>query len=177
MNKDLIINQIISVEGGYINDPDDSGGETNFGITKKVAVAYGYTGEMHDMPRNIAFDIYSAKYWHAVRADSIMSMSEVIAEEVVDTAVNMGPARAGKFLQRALNALNRRGKLYADISVDGVIGRGTLGALQAYLAVRDDHTLAKMLNCLQGSFYVVLVERREKDEEFIYGWLKNRVKL
>jgi len=44
--KQEIINQIIDVEGGYVNDPSGSGGETNFGITEAVARAYGYAGAM-----------------------------------------------------------------------------------------------------------------------------------
>ena len=61
--KEKIINEIIRVEGGYVNDPRDSGGETNFGITVAVARANGYNGRMDCMPRDVAFDIYSAKYW------------------------------------------------------------------------------------------------------------------
>ena len=132
---------------------------------------------MINMSRSVAFDIYAAKYWDSVRADNIMIMSEPVAHEVVDTAVNMGVKRAGKFLQRSLNALNNRGRIYDDIAVDGIIGWDTINALSEYLVQRDDDTLVKMLNCLQGAFYVEIAERREKDEKFIYGWFRNRVKL
>ena len=44
--KQRVIDQIIKVEGGYVNDPSDSGGETNYGITKHVARKYGYKGSM-----------------------------------------------------------------------------------------------------------------------------------
>ena len=175
--KQWVIDQIIRVEGGYVNDPSDSGGETNFGITEAVARSYGYDGSMFDMPRSVAYDIYAAKYWDAVRGDDLVSLSHNVAEEVVDTAVNMGPGRAGKFLQRSLNALNNRGELFADLKVDGQIGNATLTALSRYIEHRDEQTLVKMLNCLQGAFYVDLAERREKDEKFVYGWFKNRVKL
>lgn len=175
--KERIINEIIRVEGGYVNDPNDSGGETNFGITEAVARANGYTGPMVDMPREVAFDIYSAKYWDAVRGDQLAQLSEVVAEEVVDTSVNMGPGRAGRFLQRALNVLNKATGLYADLVVDGDIGPATLRALDAYLTARDGKELAKALNCLQGAYYIELAEKREKDERFVYGWLKNRVVL
>lgn len=173
--KDDIINDIIRVEGGYINDPSDSGGATNFGITEAVARSYGYTGDMRDLPRETAFDIYSAKYWEAVKADDIIELSEAVAAEVVDTSVNMGPNRAGRFLQRSLNVLNNRGSSYPDIVVDGNIGPASISALTSYLNTRSDGTLVKMLNCLQGAFYVELAERREKDERFIYGWFTNRV--
>lgn len=170
----LVINEIIRVEGGYVNDPSDSGGETNFGITEAVARAYGYAGAMRDMPRGVAFDIYAARYWDAVRADE---MPERVAAEVVDTGVNMGTGRAGKFLQRSLNVLNVGGSLYPDLVVDGNIGPMTIHALRAYLAKRDEDALVKALNCLQGAYYIELAERREKDEKFVYGWLKNRVVL
>ena len=172
--KEKIINEIIRIEGGYVNDPRDSGGATKFGITEKVARAHGYKGHMCDLPHYIAFDIYSARYWDSVRADD---MPDALAEEVVDTAVNMGVTRAGKFLQRALNALNNQNKLYSDLVVDGDIGRATIAALRAYLSKREENVLIKALNCLQGAYYIELSERRQKDERFVYGWIKNRVKL
>jgi lysozyme family protein len=172
-----VIAEIIALEGGYSNDPADSGGPTMFGITQEVAKANGYDGPMEDLPREIAEQIYGARYWDSVGGDAVANLSKLLVLELVDTAVNMGPGRAGKFLQRSLNVLNRKGKLFPDIKVDGDIGPGTLGALAAYLLTRDDATLTKAVNCLQGAFYIALCERREKDERFVYGWLKNRVKL
>ena len=177
MDKTQVINQIIKVEGGYVDDPSDSGGETNHGITVAVARRYGYKGSMRDMPRGVAFDIYSALYWDKVKADDLLALSPAISQEVVDTGVNMGTGRAGKFLQRSLNVLNRRGTLYKDVAVDGAIGTATLTALRAYLDRRDEKILVKALNCLQGAYYITLAERREKDEVFVFGWLKNRVEL
>ncbi len=175
--KTQIIDKIIDVEGGYVNDPSDSGGETNFGITVARARASGYLGTMREMPRQTAFDIYAAKYWDAVRAGNLLALSQAVADEVVDTSVNMGPGRAGKFLQRALNVLNSGGSLYRDLVVDGKVGNATINSLRAYLDRRDEETLVKALNCLQGAFYITLAERREKDERFVYGWFKNRVTL
>lgn len=175
--KTEIINKIIEVEGGYVNDPNDSGGETNFGVTAAVARKAGYAGEMYKMPREVAFGIYATKYWDAVKGDQLVELSEAVAKEVVDTAVNMGPARAGKFLQRALNALNNRASIYADLTVDGAIGPATLSALGMYLGSRKESVLAKGLNCLQGAFYIELAEKREKDERFVHGWLDHRVSL
>jgi len=175
--KNRIINDIIIVEGGYVDDPSDSGGETNFGITIDVARKFGFLGQMKNLPRETAFDIYSKMYWDSVRADDLSHISEQITEEVVDTAVNMGVSRASKFLQRSLNVLNNNGKLYSEMVVDGSIGPMTILRLNEYAARRDVSTLVKMLNCLQGAFYIDLAERREKDERFIYGWFKNRVKI
>jgi lysozyme family protein len=171
MLKQKTIEGIIAVEGGYVNDPSDSGGETNFGVTIAVARANGYEGTMHDMPKSVAFDIYATQYWDSMFGDQLAGLSEAVATEVIDTAVNMGTGRASRFLQRALNVLLSGEAL----KVDGQVGPATVGALSLYLRRRDEQTLVKALNCLQGAFYIELAERREKDERFVYGWLKHRV--
>lgn len=173
--KKQIINEIIDIEGGYVNNANDSGGETKYGITVKIARDSAYLGDMRDLPRKLAFDIYSKKYWDSVKADDIASLSEAIAREVVDTSVNMGPKRASIFLQRSLNVLNNREHYYPDILIDGKIGPLTISSLFAYLKNRNETVLLKMLNSLQGAFYVDLAERREKDETFIYGWFRHRI--
>ena len=177
MDKQTVIDAIIEREGGYVNDPLDSGGETMYGVTVKVAKECGYIGAMRSMPRWVAFDVYVTRYWDAVRADSLLDLSAPIADEVVDTAVNMGVNRASVFLQRALNVFNKRGALYADVTIDGNIGPATLTALRDYLAVRTPDVLLDALNCLQGSHYITLSEKRKKDEAFVYGWFKQRVTL
>ena len=171
--KEQIINHIIGLEGGYVDDPADSGGKTNYGITESVARANGYDGEMSAMPQSLAFDIYAKKYWDAVKADELCAIDKRIALEVVDTGVNMGTGRAVKFLQRALDVLSSH-----DVAVDGAIGSKTIAALVDYMARRNDPgTLLKALNCMQGEFYISLAERREKDKAFVYGWLRNRVEI
>ena len=172
-----IINGIIEVEGGYSHNPSDSGGETMYGITKHVAGLAGYIGPMSLLPRDLAFTIYTEKYWDSLHGDTMLELSAAVTEEVVDTGVNMGVSRAAKFLQRCLNIFNRSGALYPDVTVDGNVGPATLSALNGCLTTRGEAVLVKALNCLQGAFYVELAERREKDEEFIYGWFNNRVKL
>ena len=175
--KATIIDGIIDIEGGYVNNPIDSGGKTNYGITEQVARDYGYMGDLRDMPRRTAFEIYAERYWYPVRAGDLAEISEALAFEVVDTGINAGIRRAGIFLQRSLNVLNNREKYYSDIMVDGLIGQATINAVTQYARQRDISVLVKMLNCLQGAFYVELAEKREKDEAFIYGWIKNRIEL
>lgn len=174
-----MINEVIRLEGGYSNSPADSGGETNFGITLNVARGYGYQDKMIDMPRLTAFNIYVDRYWTSIRGNNLAEISEMVAEEIMDTGVNMGVNRAGRFLQRALNVLNDSKELYKDVVVDGRIGPATISSLSLFMINRneDEEVLVKVLNCLQGAKYVTLAESREKDEQFIYGWFKNRVKL
>lgn len=174
MNIDDIIEGVLKAEGGYVNDPNDAGGETMFGITKATARANGYTGAMRDLPRSKAKEIYFGQYVVKPGFDKIGTISPDIAAELVDTGVNMGPTVASRFLQRALNALNRRGADYADIAVDGAAGPGTRGALTAYLNKRGkegEQRLLALLNALQGNRYVELCEARPANKNFMYGWL------
>jgi len=117
-------------EGGYVNDPDDSGGETNHGITIKVARANGYLNAMIDMTPEEARDIGKKAYWDVLNLDSVAAFSEDVALEMFDTGFNMGQPRVAVFFQRALNVFNNNEKLYADIKVDGAIGRASLVALK-----------------------------------------------
>jgi lysozyme family protein len=173
-----IIDGVITREGGYVNDPRDAGGETNWGITKAVARTNGWAGPMRDLPRQKAFDIYWNRYVREPKFDHIALLSAPIAAECIDTGVNMGPSWGAIFLQRSLNGLNNQGKLFADIAVDGAVGPGTLRALTSYLKVRGGEgvtVLLRAMNCLQGARYVELAEKRGANEAFLYGWLRERV--
>lgn len=174
MTIDDIIESVLRAEGRYVNNPDDRGGETNWGITKATARAHGYNGPMRDLPRATAKQIYLNTYVVKPGFDKIAVLSPSIAAELVDTGVNMGPTVAARFLQRALNVLNRRGTDYADIAVDGAAGPGTRSALTAYLAKRGkegERRLLLLLNALQGARYVELCEGRQANETFMFGWL------
>ena len=95
-----------------------------------------------------------------------------------DTGVNMGTGTATGFLQRALNALNRNGRDYADIAVDRKMGAATLSAPSAFFDKRGraaEHVLLKAMDELQGAHYVRLAEARPSQEAFLYGWLLNRI--
>lgn len=178
--RNNIIEGILAREGGYVNDPADAGGETNHGITIAVARRYGYEGPMRDLPRELAYEIYVEMYWHSLRLDEIEPFSAAIAEELADTGVNMGTSRAAQFLQRSLNVLNNAGQLYDNLKVDGQLGPITLRALRRYLEHRGadgELVLLRMLNALQGAFYVELAERRETDQRFIFGWFLHRVTI
>ena len=175
-----LIAELIAIEGGYSNDPADSGGETNFGITERVARRYGYTGSMRDMPRGVAENIYEQRYWYEPGFYDVSMIFQRVGRELFDTGVNCGQPKAAEFLQMALNALNREQKDYPDVEEDGDIGPATIKALAAYKAVRGptgELVLLKALNCLQGARYIELSRMRQKDERFVYGWIKERVEL
>jgi lysozyme family protein len=131
---DSIIEGVIGREGAFTNNPNDPGGPTMWGITERVARANGYAGPMNALPRDTAKDIYFSQYVTKPGFAAVMPLSERIAEELVDTGVNMGPSVAAILLQRSLNALNGQGRFYADVGVDGDAGPATITALKAYLA-------------------------------------------
>ena len=178
MDIDALIDGIIDREGGYANHPADRGGATCWGITEAVARAQGYGGEMRRLPRGEAATIYRRLYWQRPKLDQVGRRAPSLAAELFDTGVNMGPAVAAGFLQRALNALNRGGSDYRDIALDGRIGPATLAALDAFLAARrkaGETVLVKAVEALQGARYLTLAERRPANEAFLYGWLANRI--
>ena len=177
---DSLVEELIGREGAYVNNPADPGGETIWGITRGVARENGYAGPMTAMTRDQAKVIYRAKYWAKPGLYLIAPLSAKIAEELLDTGVNMGTGTAGFFLQRALNVLNNQGRDYPDVLLDGGIGPGTAAALKALLAKRGalgETVVLKALNCLQGARYIELAEGRSASETFEFGWLANRVGL
>ena len=180
MSIDTIIDGILKAEGGYVNDKNDLGGETNFGITAVTARAEGYHGSMRDLPVALARQIYLNKYWLAPHFDQIATLSPAVAEELCDTGVNCGINFAKPLIQDALNLLNRDQADYEDITVDGGIGPRTINALAAYLGKRGKEgevVLLKVLNTMQGARYIEISRTRPANEGFFYGWIKNRVSL
>lgn len=121
---DRAFDRVLGHEVGYVNHPNDPGGETNWGITVAVARAHGYTGSMRDLPRDVAKEIYRNDYWRKVEADSF---HPAIGFQLFDLAVNHGPKTAIKLLQRAVGV--------ADDGVIGPITRRAVHALHPYAVV------------------------------------------
>ena len=171
------INDLILREGGYVFDPKDSGGETNFGITLATARSYGYTGAMRELPRATAVTIYLKRYWVEPSFHRINEVYPALAETLLDFGVLAGQSTAARHLQRALNVLNRNQTDYEDLEPDGRIGTITINALRAFLAKRGKEgggVIFGMVCALQSVYLLELAERRPKDEKFEYGWQLNR---
>ena len=128
MNFEDAFDKLLGLEGGYSDHAADPGGKTRYGITEAVARANGYTGDMRQLPVDLAKRIYRQSYWDRVRADEL---PEVIRYAVFDGAVNSGPAQAVKWLQRAL-----------PVADDGLIGPVTIATANA---VDPYKLLAQML--------------------------------
>jgi lysozyme family protein len=159
---------------GYVNHPDDPGGETNYGVIKRVAVEAGYTDPLATIPYTEVLRIYRDKYWNLINGDDISDQQ--IAEEMFDTGVNMGMGTVIKFVQRILNVLNAKGTKYPDIAVDGAMGPGTVATLKTCLGCAPWYKDAILvaLDSLQAVRYIELAEKNVKLESFLPGWLRNR---
>ncbi|MBD3770482.1 MAG: glycoside hydrolase family 108 protein [Rhodobacterales bacterium] len=126
-NFRLALVETLSHEGGYSDNPKDPGGVTMRGVTK--ATYARWTGRrVRDVPddemRSLSIEkvmpIYHAWYWEAVQGDRLPGGLDFL---IFDIAVNSGPARAVRMLQKAINSLSR-----IKVQVDGVMGPKTLSA-------------------------------------------------
>ncbi|CAM8655286.1 glycoside hydrolase family 108 protein [Sphingobium cupriresistens] len=178
MNIQDLIEEVIGREGGYSNHPSDPGGETMWGITKRVAVANGYSGPMRNLPRSTAADIYYREYAVKPGFAAVAAINAAVGFELFDSGVNVGVARPPLWFQEWLNAFNMRGKHYADIKEDGSIGPVTLTAFKAFLqrrGVAGAKVMVAALNSDQAAHYKRITRANEKNEDFTYGWIANRV--
>lgn len=180
----------MSHEGGYANDPDDSGGETYCGIARKYHS--GWSGWIiidkiketrsikvneiisDTILKDQVLEFYKIKFWNVNSLDRIHSQK--ISNELFDTGVNMGTGTAAKFLQEAANLLNKNGRRHSDLVVDGKIGSKTISTINGVYCAskRLELALLKTLNGLQFMKYVNICRRKPSQKKFFYGWL-NRV--
>lgn len=125
---------ILKTEGGYVDHPRDPGGATNLGITHRTLANWrGVPSVTKADVRNLTVDeamaIYKDQYWDTVRGDRL---PRGLDYAVFDYAVNSGPSKAAKDLQRVLG-----------VSVDGIVGAETLAAAHAASAVQTIEDLSE----------------------------------
>lgn len=170
-----ILAGLLIVEGGYVNHPTDPGGETNYGITKRVAVEHGYTGPMENLPKEVAMDIYATSYISKPKFDKVLEISEPVGTKLIDAGVNTGHSRASKWYQQSLNNFSRGCKDYPCVEVDGSIGPATLNAHRKLIDKRGSSDACKLLlrgiNTYQGDHYMKLTTL----SAFNVGWFLHRI--
>jgi lysozyme family protein len=153
-NFDKSLEMLLKHEGGYVNHPRDPGGMTNLGVTKRVYEAWvGHEVDEAAMraltPDDVA-PIYRANYWDAVWGDHLPSGVDF---SVFDWAVNSGPPRAIKALQRIVGSVS-----------DGIMGPKTMQAVM-------DMDAEKIIDLMHGErqrFY----ERLNTFDTFGRGWTR-----
>ena len=146
-----IIEVVLHHEGGYVNDPDDPGGETNFGIAKRSHPDV----DIANLTKEGAKEIYKKHYWDK---NKVESLPEDLRHIYFDMCVNQGKSRGVKILQRAANAKG------ADLVVDGGLGPKTIAALDG---VELDRVRAYRIK-----YYADLVTRKPDLEKFYFGWFR-----
>ncbi|WP_417762179.1 glycoside hydrolase family 108 protein [Shewanella sp.] len=175
-----LIDALIIREGGYSNRKNDRGGATRYGITEATARRHGYEGDMANLPYDLAVDIYASEFWQSLKLDSIGDISQPLAVQLFDFGVNSAPKNAATQLQLLLNVLNDEQRLYADLTVDGILGSKTIAALTAYQRARGNDgmtILTEALRALRISFCVDIAINDASQEENIFGWLSRIVHL
>lgn len=178
----------LKIEGGYVHDLDDAGGETYRGIARRFHPSWpgwvvidqargepGFPANLDQPGRRKALDplvlqFYRQNFWDAWQGDRVAELSPAVAMEIFDSAVNAGVNRAVAWFQKSLNALNRNNKLYPDLVVDGSLGSTSLSAFRAYLRTDSTELLLKIMNILQGSHYIEFMTKSPVQEKYARGW-------
>jgi len=168
-------------EGGYANDPDDRGGETYCGISRKFHPGWSgweaidarnqlrpiRTNEILPELNPRVLEFYHRVYWLQNRCQE---MEPELGLIVFDMAINHGAGKAGELLQRSLNAANSNQRYWNDIIVDGMIGDQTSGAILSAGARDKANQVNLWLNCLRGAFFVEIMENDHRQEKFANSW-------
>ena len=166
MNTDLTyskifmrqVEKVLEHEGGYVNDPNDAGGETKFGISKR---SFPETNIL-DLTKADAIKIYWEYYWQKYKIEMLPVHLQGITFDMV---VNKG-RRGVKILQEATNSKNK-GKKDSLISMDGYIGRMTAGACE--------HLEVDRLVAFNVLHYAKLVLNKPTQMKFWFGWFRRAV--
>ena len=155
LSFESIVQVVLKHEGGYVNDPDDSGGETNFGISKRAFPDL----DIKNLTKEDAVKIYHDKYWKPSRVEML---PERLWATYFDMAVNMGKKRACEILQKACNH-----KRNVNIKVDGRLGRNTAASAKKLEPER--------LQSFRVKYYADLINRKPKLEKYWFGWYKRAI--
>ena len=152
MNK-LAGQWILEAEGGLVDDPNDPGGLTKYGISQ---AAFPDLDIVNLTPEQ-AIGIYATDYWEPAKCPAL---PQALALVHFDAAVNCGVGQAARFLQQAVG-----------VTVDGIVGPVTIAAawkapeaVGAYLSVRE-------------AFYRRLAQANPAEGVFLDGWLNRLANL
>lgn len=179
------IDKLLEIEGGYVDDPMDYGGETKFGISK---TSYPEL----DISKLLVEDakaIYKKDYWDKLRLDDVRSQR--VAGEMFDTAVNAGWSRSARFMQTAVNWMiivsNEAKKLKAkgnevalrdQLTLDGLVGPKTIKAINDFTNTKlNIEMVLKIVNSYQVMHYLQMADNDPNMAKFLKGWINNRTDL
>lgn len=143
-------------EGGYANDPNDPGGETKYGISKRSYPKIG----IKSLTRQQAARIYQRDFWNPIGGDQIQD--QLLANKLFDLSVNMGVSRAVRLLQKAC------GLCGLPVAENGVITPSALTIIN----MCDSGALLTEFKALAAGYYRDLAHQHPALQRFLGGWLK-----
>lgn len=149
--------RLIKYEGGYVNDPDDPGGETKWGISKR---AYPKL-DIKNLTEEDAKGIYYRDYYQKLNIPAIVDGR--IAWQIFDFGVNAGVSRSAKMIQGIVGA-----------KTDGVIGPNTVGKINTYIG---RYPLYIEFLSERLKYYMMLTEVRIKNLKYLKGWVLRAMEL
>ena len=155
---DDIIEVVLEHEGGYVNDPKDPGGETNYGIAKRSHPDV----DIKNLTKEGAKEIYKEVYWDK---NKVESLPEELWHIYFDMCVNQGKSRAVKIIQRAVNGKG------GSLTVDGGMGPMTIAAIGKSRVELD------RVRAYRVKYYSDLVSRKPDLERFYFGWFKRALEV
>ena len=157
-NFEACLKEILHHEGGYVNHPKDPGGRTNLGVTQRVYEEWiGHKVDeriMRGLTVKHVEKLYKVKYWDAVRGDDLPRGVDLC---VFDFAVNAGPNRAVRYLQRMVGA-----------NEDGVIGPVTLSLLNQHVRAKGRDMAVMEYQDRRRDYYRIL----KTFPTFGKGWMR-----
>lgn len=174
---DSLIDNVLKHEGGYVNDPDDPGGATKYGITIHTMRRFGVDvngdgivdiRDVKSLPMAKAREIYKREYFEGPRLDDL---PEALQPTVFDMYVNAG-SNAVKILQRLCTKMGK------PLKADGVIGPRTIAATHAVYDQYGD-AMVDMYSIERRNYYFRIADRRPASRKYARtraggkgGWIK-----
>jgi lysozyme family protein len=165
MTFDDILAKTLRYEGVLSDHANDKGGLTKYGIT--IPAYSEFLGQpatkeqIRNLTKEIASNIYFELYWRRPGIDKIFNVSPLLACAVFDFAVNSGPNRAIRYLQRLI-----------AVQEDGQIGAKTLIGLISTIAAVNEKNLYNLYVLSRGEFLMRLIERDRSQSVFAIGWFR-----
>lgn len=151
---------VLKNEGLYVNDVDDKGGETKFGISKR-----SYPNlDIKNLSIEKAKKIYKKDFWENQKYENIKNQD--LAIKIFDLAVNVGVSRANKLVQRALRAVNKK------IEENGILSDVVIGLINE----SDSSDLLSSLKSEAAGYYRSIVLTKPHRAKFLKGWLNRAYK-
>lgn len=168
-NYEQSLKWVLSHEGGYVNDPDDPGGETYKGVARKMNSKWGgwviidMLKRQKDFPTCLDKDdnlqeavksFYQVSYWDKINGDGIGNQE--VATSIFDFAVNAGVGTSSSLAQLVVGA-----------DKDGVIGNQTISLINSF---DPDHFIAAF-TVAKIARYINIIKRRPTSKKYFYGWV------